>query len=58
MKAERRLRERRNSIRYLAGTLIVVDGVTWLDDEGDDRRHFIRRRQDRERIANEILQRG
>jgi hypothetical protein len=53
---ERRLRERRKSMRYSTGTLIVVDSVTWLDDESDDRRRLIRRRQDRKRIAARILE--
>jgi len=56
--SERRIRERRSSIRFSAATLIVVDGITWLDDEGDDRRQFIRRRADRERIAARILDLG
>ena len=54
-KIERRKEERRRSIRYTADTLIVIDGVTWIDNEGTDRRHKVRRRQDRERIAKQIL---
>jgi hypothetical protein len=53
--AERRKNERRRSMRYTADTLIVVDGVTWIDNEGTDRRRKVRRREDRERIAKRIL---
>jgi hypothetical protein len=35
--------------------LIVIDGVTWIDNEGTDRRRKVRRREDRERIAKRIL---
>lgn len=54
-KIDRRKEERRRSIRYTADTLIVIDGVTWIDNEGTDRRRKVRRRQDRERIAKQIL---
>jgi hypothetical protein len=52
---ERRKQERRRSMRYTADTLIVIDGVTWIDNEGTDRRRKVRRREDRERIARRIL---
>jgi hypothetical protein len=52
---ERRKRERRRSTRYTAETLIVIGGVTWIDNEGTDRRRKVRRRQDREQIARRIL---
>ena len=52
---ERRKGERRRSIRYTADTLIVIDGVTWIDNEGTDRRRKVRRREDREYIAKKIL---
>ena len=52
---ERRKEERRKSIRYAADTLIVLDGVTWIDNEGTDRRRKVRRREDRERLAKKIL---
>jgi hypothetical protein len=52
---ERRAQERRRSIRYTADTLIVITGVTWIDNEGTDRRRKVRRKQDRERIARKIL---
>jgi hypothetical protein len=52
---ERRKQERRRSTRYTADTLVVVGGVTWIDNEGTDRRRKVRRRADRERIARKIL---
>jgi hypothetical protein len=52
---ERRKNERRRSVRYTAETLIVIGGVTWIDNEGTDRRRKVRRRDDRERIAQKIL---
>jgi hypothetical protein len=55
-KRERRRNERRRSIRYTAETLVVIGGVTWIDNEGTDRRRKVRRREDRERIARLILE--
>ncbi|MFY9553760.1 MAG: hypothetical protein WAV20_14230 [Blastocatellia bacterium] len=52
---ERRKMERRRSIRYTADTLVVIGGVTWIDNEGTDRRRQVRRKDDRERIAKKIL---
>ena len=52
---ERRREERRKSTRYSADTLIVLDGVTWIDSEGTDRRRKVRRGEDRQRIAKKIL---
>ena len=52
---DRREQERRRSIRYTADTLVVIDGVTWIDNEGTDRRRKVRRKRDRERIARKIL---
>jgi hypothetical protein len=46
------------STRYSTGTLIVIDGITWIDDEGNDRRRTVRRTEDRERIARKILRLG
>jgi hypothetical protein len=54
--SERRRQERRRSIRYTAETLIVIGGVTWIDNEGTDRRRKVRRKDDRERIAKKILE--
>ncbi len=53
---ERRKQERRHSMRYTADTLIVINGVTWIDNEGTDRRRKVRRRDDRERIARKIIE--
>lgn len=53
---DRRKGERRRSVRYTANTLIVIDEITWLDSESTDRRHKIRRREDREEIAKKILE--
>jgi hypothetical protein len=53
---DRRKGERRRSVRYTANTLIVIDEVTWLDSESTDRRHKIRRREDREEIARRIIE--
>lgn len=55
-RVERRKQERRRSMRYVGETLVVIDGVTWIDHEGTDRRRKIRRREDRERIARSILE--
>lgn len=40
---------------YNSRTVVVVGGVTWIDAEGVDRRHTIRRRDDRERLASIII---
>jgi hypothetical protein len=53
---DRRKTERRRSMRYTADTLVILDGVTWIDNEGTDRRRKIRRREDRERLARRILE--
>ena len=53
---ERRKQERRRSMRYSVDTLIILDAVTWVDNEGSDRRRKIRRRDDREAIAKRILE--
>ena len=52
---DRRKTERRRSMRYTADTLVIIEGVTWLDNEGTDRRRKIRRQQGRERLARRIL---
>ena len=48
---DRRLIERRHTMRYRVRNLIVVDGVTWIDPDGSERRQKIRRRHDRETLA-------
>lgn len=53
---DRRKEERRRSMRYTADTLIVIEGVTWIDNEGTDRRRKVRRRFDREHIAKRVLE--
>lgn len=53
---ERRKEERRRSMRYSVDTLVILDAVTWIDNEGSDRRRKIRRRDDREAIAKRILE--
>ena len=53
-RSDRRKEERRRSMRYLVDTLIVIDGVTWVDTDGSNRRRKIRRRDDRERLAKKI----
>jgi hypothetical protein len=53
---ERRVVERRRTMNYNPQTVIIVDGVTWVDAEGADRRRGIRRRADRERLAAIIMQ--
>ena len=55
-RSERRKQERRRSTRYTAETLIVIGGVTWIDNEGTDRRRKVRRKDDRERLAKKILE--
>ena len=42
-------------MRYATETLIVLDGVTWVDNQGTDRRLKVRRREDRELIARRVL---
>ncbi len=53
---DRRAFERRRTMRYNVHTLIVIDGITWIDAEGGERRHLIRRREDRIALANKINQ--
>ncbi len=43
-------------MRYSVDTLIILDAVTWIDNEDSDRRRKIRRRDDREKIAKRILE--
>jgi hypothetical protein len=55
-KLERRLNERRRTMRYNVDMLVIVDGITWVDAEGGNRRQYIRRREDREKLASKIMQ--
>lgn len=47
---ERRVVERRRTMRYDVRILLVVEGITWIDPEDGERRS-IRRRRDREALA-------
>lgn len=53
---ERRVVERRRTMRYNVRTLLIVDGITWVDPEGDERRRGIRRQADRESVAIKFVQ--
>ena len=48
---ERRLVERRRTMRYNVRTLLIIDGITWVDPENGERRRGVRRRVDREALA-------
>jgi hypothetical protein len=53
---DRRAGERRRTMRYGVQNLLIINGVTWIDAEGQERRQQIRRRQDREAIARRLLE--
>lgn len=53
---ERRVVERRRTMRYDVHTLLIIDGITWIDSENADRRRQIRRRGDREAVAIKFIQ--
>jgi hypothetical protein len=42
-------------MRYNVKALVIVDGITWVDPEGNQRRQHIRRRDDRETLAVKIV---
>jgi hypothetical protein len=48
---ERRVVERRRTMRYNVRTLLIIDGITWVDPENGERRRQVRRRVDREALA-------
>ena len=52
---ERRVVERRRTMRYNVRTLLVVDGITWIDPDDAERRKHIRRRRDREALAIKVV---
>jgi hypothetical protein len=52
---DRRVVERRRTTRYDARSLIVVEGITWIEERETSRRTRIRRRADRERVASRFL---
>lgn len=54
--SERRVAERRRTMRYSVRTLVIIDGITWVDPEGDERRRSIRRQADRESVAINFVQ--
>jgi hypothetical protein len=53
---DRRAGERRRTMRYGARKLVIIDGLTWIDAEGQERRQHIRRREDREAIVRRLLE--
>lgn len=54
--AERRVVERRRTMRYDARTLLIIEGRTWIDPEGGERRRKVRRNADRYALATKFLQ--
>jgi hypothetical protein len=54
--SDRRIRERRRTMRYGVQNLVIIDGITWIDAEGQERRQQIRRHQDREAIVRMLLE--
>ena len=58
LRTERRVIERRHTMPYNLRTLLIVDGLTWVDPEGSERRRRIRRRADRETLAAKVLKRA
>jgi hypothetical protein len=53
---DRRIVERRRTMRYNVQTLLVIDGITWVDPDGTDRRQHIRRLEDRVKLADKVIQ--
>jgi len=53
---DRRVVERRRTMRYDVDTLLIIDGITWVDPTNGERRRQIRRRVDREMLAIKFLQ--
>jgi len=51
---DRRVVERRRTMRYNVKNLLVVDGITWIDPEEGERRKHIRRKYDREALATKV----
>ncbi|HSB11157.1 MAG TPA: hypothetical protein VLM38_16835 [Blastocatellia bacterium] len=43
-------------MRYNVSTLLIIDGITWVDPENGERRRQVRRRADRETLAVKFLQ--
>jgi hypothetical protein len=53
---DRRQGERRRTMRYGVQNLIIINGITWIDAEGQKRRQQIRRQQDRQAIVSKLLE--
>jgi len=53
---DRRQCERRRTMRYGVQNLIIINGITWIDAEGQERRQQIRRQQDRLAIVRKLLE--
>ena len=53
--ADRRVVERRRTMRYNVQNLLVIDGITWVDPKGSDRRQHIRRLEDRVKLADKVI---
>lgn len=53
---DRRKCERRRTMRYGVQNLIIINGITWIDAEGQERRQQIRRQQDRQAIVRKLLE--
>jgi hypothetical protein len=52
---ERRVVERRRTMRYDVRTLLIIDGITWIDPDNTERRRNVRRRGDRDTLAIKFL---
>jgi hypothetical protein len=55
---DRRIVERRRTMQYGVRTLVIVDGITWIDHESNARRQHVRRRDDRELLARSIIEKA
>lgn len=53
---ERRKGERRKSLRQPVDRMIVIDRLVWIDGSSGGRRNHIRRQEDRQRLAQKILE--
>jgi hypothetical protein len=53
---DRRLAERRRTMRYNVEALVIIDGITWIDSENDKRRQTIRRQTDRQALAQRVVE--
>ena len=53
---DRRNGQRRAATREVAETLIVLQGIAWIDSEATERRRGIRREEDFKMVVNAILE--